>query len=313
MNPTQNNLETRLSMLDKGAAAVALASGQCASYYSILNLCRHGDNVITSRNMYGGTTTLMQHLLPSMGIQAQLFDSNNPDEIKKLVNDRTRGVFVEGVSNPALEITDIEAVSKIAKDNNLPLIVDATFQTPYLCNVIDHGADIVMHSLTKWIGGHGTGIGGIVIDSGKFDWKNSNNPNFVTKDMSYHGLTWATDLPDFLAPVAYILRLRTVPLRTLGGCISPDNAWMFLQGLETLPLRMERHCSNALAMAEFLESHPDVAWVRFPGLKNDKMYDLNKKYLSGKGGSVVVFELKNGLEAGKNLSITYEYLDILQM
>merc|ERR1719412_311991 len=183
---------------------------------------------------------------------------------------------------------------------NLPLIVDATFPTPYLCKPIDYGADVVSHSLTKWFGGHGTGIGGIVVDSGRFDWKNSGrHPLFQTPDMSYHGLTWSADLPEMLAPLAYILRLRTVPLRTLGGCISPDNAWMFLQGIETLPLRMEKHCENALAVAKYLQSHPDVEWVRYPGLEGDSMHELNKKYLKGKGGAMVVCELKGGVDAGR--------------
>jgi len=301
MNPTQAMLETRVSMLDKGATAVALASGQCASFYSTLNLCRAGDNIITGSNLYGGTHTLFEHALPSMGIECRFFDSNNPEEINKLTDSKTRGVFVELVSNPALQIVDLEKVSKVAKNHNLPVICDATFATPYLCNTSEFGVDVSVHSLTKWIGGHGTGIGGIVVDSGTFDWKNSGNPNFVTPDKSYHGLTWGNDLPESLAPIAYALRLRTVPLRTLGGCISPDNAWMFLQGLETLPLRMEKHCSNALAVAEFLKSHPDVSWVKYPGLKDDPNYELNQKYLKGKGGSVVVCELKGGLESGKKL------------
>jgi len=190
-------------------------------------------------------------------------------------------------------------MADVAHAHNLPYIVDATFVTPHLCRPIEHGADVVMHSLTKWLGGHGTGIGGIVVDAGTFDWKNSNNPLFTEPDGSYHGLTWGNDLPPPLAPIAYALRLRTVPLRTLGGCISPDNAWMFLQGIETLPLRVDKHCENALAVAEYLESHADVNWVRYPGLKNDTQYELQKKYIGGKGGPVVVFELNGGIEAGK--------------
>jgi len=238
-------------------------------------------------------------MFPKMGIEVRFFDPKNPKSIKNLVDSKTRCVFAEAVSNPALVVTDVEKLSQNAHDCNLPLIIDETFATPFLQRSIDFGADVVTHSLTKWIGGHGTGIGGIVIDSGRFDWKNSGNPGFIEPDGSYHGLTWAQDLPDMLAPAAYILKLRTGLLRTLGGCISPDNCWMFMQGLETLSLRVEKHCSNAMKVAEFLKGHPDVAWVRYPGLPDDPMYELQQKYIKGKGGPMVVFELKGGLEAGK--------------
>lgn len=300
MNPTHDCLEKRVALLEGAPAALALASGQCASFYSCLNLASSGDNIITGQNLYGGTTTLMQHLMPThMGINFQFMDSKVPDNIDNLVNSRTRAIFVELVSNPSLEVVDLERLSQKAHDHNLPLIVDSTFATPYLCRPLNFGADIIIHSLTKWIGGHGSCIGGIIVDGGKFRWGTSNNPLFEEPDKSYHGLTWGKDLPNTLASLAYILRARTVPLRTLGGCISPDNAWMFLQGLETLPLRMEKHCSNALAVAKFLETHPDVQWVRYPGLENDVNYKLQKKYLNGKGGSVVVFEHKGGKEAGQ--------------
>jgi len=299
MNPTQNYLETRVAMLDGGAAAVALASGQCSSYYSLFNLAQAGDNVLVARNMYGGTHTLAEHLLPKMGIEARFFDPNDFESIGKLADSKTRCVFTEAVSNPALVVTDIQKVADAAHACNLPYIVDETFATPYLCRALDHGADIVMHSLTKWLGGHGNGIGGIVVDGGKFNWAESNNPLFTEPDNSYHGLTWGKDLPPPLAPVAYALRLRTVPLRTLGGCISPDNAWMFCQGIETLPLRVDKHCENATAVAEYLAEHPAVNWVRYPGLKNDSEYEKQKKYLKGKGGPMVVFELNGGIEAGR--------------
>jgi len=298
MNPTQNYLEERLTMLDGGVGATALASGQCASFYSVLNLCSAGDNVIFAENMYGGTHTLGAHLLPKMGIETRFFNPQHPESIANLVDSKTRVVFAEAVSNPALIVTDVEKLAQCAHDANLPLIIDSTFATPYLQNAIKFGADVAMHSLTKRIGGHGTGIGGIVIDSGNFDWKNSGNPGFTTPDGSYHGLTWATDLPDVLAPAAYILKLRTGILRTLGGCITPDNCWMFMQGLETLSLRVEKHCSNAIKVAEFLQDHPDVEWVRYPGLPSDPMFELQKKYLKGKGGPMVVFELKGGVMAG---------------
>lgn len=300
MNPTQDVLEKRVAMLDGGAAAMTTASGQCASFYTLFNVAQAGDNVVLARNMYGGTHTLGQHLLPKMGIEARWFDpTDSYDQIDQLIDGKTRAVFAEVVSNPALVITDIESLANKAHSFNVPLIIDETFSTPWLCRSIDYGADIAMHSLTKWLGGHGTGIGGIVVDSGRFNWAESNNPLFTEPDPSYHGLTWGTDLPAPLAPLAYILRLRTVPLRTLGGCISPDNAWMFLQGIETLSLRVDRHCENALAVAKYLKDHPAVSWVRYPGLESDPMYDLQKKYLKGKGGPMVVFELKAGLEAGK--------------
>jgi O-acetylhomoserine (thiol)-lyase len=195
-------------------------------------------------------------------------------------------------------VADLEAIAEIAHKHGLPLIVDSTFSTPYLTRPLEHGADIVVHSLTKWFGGHGAGIGGIVVDSGKFPWNNGKFPLYDEPDASYHGLRWGHDLPEPLAPLAYILRMRTVPLRNLGACISPDNAWQFLQGIETLPLRMERHCENALAVATHLNAHSTVEWVRFPGLEDDSQAALNDKYLDGKGGSMVVFGIKGGAEAG---------------
>ena len=206
-------------------------------------------------------------------------------------------MFCETVSNPALEVTDLEAVAKVAHAHGLPLIVDSTFSTPYLTQPLKHGADVVVHSLTKWFGGHGVGIGGVVVDSGQFNWAAGKHPLFTTPDNSYHGLRWGIDLPDMLRPLAYILRMREVPLRNLGACIAPDNAWFFLQGIETLPLRMERHCENAMAIAKFLSTHKGVDSVRYPGLETDPMHALNQKYLRGKGGSMVVFGIKGGSAA----------------
>jgi len=195
-------------------------------------------------------------------------------------------------------VVDLDAVAKVARDAGLPLVVDSTFSTPYLTRPLAHGADIVIHSLTKWFGGHGTGIGGVVVDSGRFKWNTGKHPLYDEPDTSYHGLRWGHDLPEPLAPLAFILRMRTVPLRNLGACIAPDNSWMFLQGIETLPLRMEKHCANALRVAQHLKSHDAVEWVRFPGLEDDPMHELNQKYLRGKGGSMVVFGIKGGAEAG---------------
>ncbi len=301
MNPTTDVLERRVALLEGApeAGGLALASGTSAIFYSIINLAQAGDNIVSARNLYGGTYTQFNDILPRLGITVKFVDSNQPENFARAIDDRTRALFCESVSNPALEVTDLEAVARIAHDHGLPLIVDSTFSTPYLTRPIDHGADIVVHSLTKWLSGHGTGIGGIVVDSGKFNWTAGRHVLYTEPDSSYHGLRWGIDLPDPLRPLAFILRMRTVPLRNLGACISPDNSWMFLQGIETLPLRMERHCSNALDVALFLKSHPAVDWVRYPGLPGDSMHALNKKYLRGKGGSMVVFGIKGGKESGR--------------
>ncbi len=300
MNPTSDVLEKRVALLEGApeAGALAVASGMSAIFHSVINLARAGDNIVSARNPYGGTYTLFHDSMPGLGIKVKLIDSTKPEEYARAIDSNTRALFCEGVSNPALEVTDLEAVARIAHDHGLPLIVDSTFGTPYLTRPIDYGADIVVHALTKWLGGHGVGIGGIVIDAGRFDWAGGNHPMFTEPDTSYNGLRWGLDLPEPLAPLAYILRMRTVPLRNMGGCIAPDNSWMFLQGIETLPLRMERHCQNARAVAEHLSAHPGVAWVRYPGLESDPMNALNKKYLKGKGGSMVIFGIKGGAAAG---------------
>ena len=301
MNPTTDVLEKRVALLE-GAhelAGLGVASGTAGIFYSIINLAQAGDNIVSARGLYGGSYTQFNDILPTMGITVKFVDIDDPQEVADAIDDKTRAVFCETISNPASEVTDIRAVADAAHAGGVPLIVDATFSTPYLCRPIEHGADIVVHSLTKWLGGHGTAIGGIVIDSGKFDWSAGKHPLFDTPDSSYHGLRWGHDLPEMLAPLAYILRMRTVPLRNLGACISPDNSWAALQGIETLPLRMDRHCENALATAQFLKEHDAVAWVRYPGLKDDPQYEKNQKFQSGKGGSVVVFEIKGGAESGK--------------
>ncbi|MBE7495660.1 MAG: O-acetylhomoserine aminocarboxypropyltransferase/cysteine synthase [Verrucomicrobiaceae bacterium] len=300
MNPTTDVLEKRVALLE-GAhemAGLGLASGTSAVFYSIINLAQAGDNIVSARNLYGGTYTQFNDILPALGITVKFVDSNDPENFRKAIDGKTRALFCETVSNPALEIADLEEIAKIAHDNGLPLIVDSTFSTPYLTKPLEHGADIVVHSLTKWFGGHGAGIGGIVIDSGKFNWAGGKHPLFTTPDNSYHGLRWGMDLPAPLLPLAYILRMRTVPLRNLGACIAPDNSWFLLQGIETLPLRMERHCENALAVAKHLQKHPGVSWVRYPGLEGDPQFKANQKYLRGKGGSMVVFGIKGGKEAG---------------
>ena len=300
MNPTTDALEKRVALLE-GAhemAGLGIASGTSAVFYSVINLAQAGDNIVSARNLYGGTYTQFNDILPTLGITVKFVDTQDPQNIAKAIDDKTRAVFVETVSNPASEVTDLEACAKVAHDAGLPLLVDATFSTPYLTRSLDFGADIVIHSLTKWLGGHGIGIGGVVVDSGRFKWNTGKHPLYDTPDTSYGGLRWGHDLPDMLAPLAFILRMRTVPLRNLGACISPDNAWQFMQGIETLPLRMERHCQNATAVAEHLKTHKLVEWVRFPGLKDDPEYQKNVKYLQGKGGAMVVFGIKGGKEAG---------------
>ena len=299
MNPTQDALEQRVAALEGAAAGLAHASGTAAVFNAINNIARTGDEIVSAGNLYGGTYTMFNDIFPQFGLTTRFVDANSPDAFAAAINDRTRAVYCETLSNPACDVTDIEAVADVAHAHGLPLIVDATFTTPILQRSIEFGADIVINSLTKWMGGHGTGIGGIVLDAGGFDWKGDRFPLMNEPDASYHGLRWAHDLPPELAPVAYLLRMRTVPLRNLGACLSPDNAWIFAQGIETLPLRMERHCENALRVAEYLNEHPRVEWVRYPGLPGDPSHDRNEKYLSGMGGPMVVFEIHGGQDAGR--------------
>ena len=301
MNPTQAVLESRVALLE-GAhelAALALGSGTSGVFYSIINLAQAGDNIVSARNLYGGSYTQFNDILPTLGIEVRFVDSQDPDAFARAADENTRAFFTETVSNPALEVADLEAISQHARACGVPLIVDSTFSTPYLTRPIEHGADIVVHSLTKWFGGHGTGIGGVVVDAGRFNWGAGKHPLYDTPDSSYHGLRWGHDLPPELSPLAFILRMRTVPLRNLGACISPDNAWIFLQGIETLPLRMERHCDNALAVARHLQDHEAVEWVRYPGLEDSPEHAKNEKYIRGKGGAMVVFGIKGGADAGK--------------
>lgn len=309
MNPTTEALEKRVALLEGAPelGGLGVASGTSAVFYAIINLAQAGDNIVSARNLYGGTYTQFNDILPSLGITVRFVDSNDPRNFERAIDDRTRALFCETVSNPALEVTDLEAVARVAHARGLPLIVDATFSTPYLTRPLAHGADVVLHSLTKWFGGHGTGIGGVVVDGGKFHWTAGRHPLFTSPDASYHGLRWGLDLPEPLRPLAYILRMRTVPLRNLGACIAPDNSWFFLQGIETLPLRMEQHCENALAVARYLKNHPRIEWVRYPGLETDPMFALNRKYLRGKGGSMVVFGIRGGSDAGR------KFIDALRL
>jgi O-acetylhomoserine (thiol)-lyase len=265
----------------------------------VINICGLGDEVVSANNLYGGTYTMFNSILPEMGIKTKFVDPLNPDNFEKEINDRTRMLFVETIGNPVLDVVDMRAISKIAEKHNLPLVVDSTFTPPYLFRPLEHGADIVIHSLTKWLGGHGTGIGGIVVDGGKFDWTDEKFRLYNEPDDSYHGLRYARDLGESLNPIAFCMRMRLVPLRNLGACISPDNAWMFLQGIETLPLRMQRHCDNAMTVAKHLRNQPNINWVRYPGLEDDPAYENASKQFQNGFGGMVVFGIEGGREAGE--------------
>lgn len=307
-DPTGQVLENRLALLEGGAAAVVTASGTAAIHYTALTLARAGDEVVAARNLYGGTYTMFTVLLRDQGIDVRLVDALDPENVRKAITPKTRFVFVEAIGNPSLDVVDIAAVAKVAHEARIPLVVDSTFTPPVNYRPIEDGADIVIHSLSKWIGGHGAGIGGAVIDSGKFDWKGSNVPLMTEPDPAYHGLRWAHDLPDPLAPIAFALRFRTGPLRNLGACLSPDNSWIFLQGAESLPVRMERHNANALRVAEWLKAHEKVSWVRYPGLGDDPAHAVAERLFGGRAsgggtgyGGMVVFGIKgDGKGSGRD-------------
>ena len=297
MNPTWDVFEQRVTALEGGLAACATASGQAAVAYSVLNVTRAGDNIISVSTLYGGTYNLFAHTLPQYGIEVRWADPDDPDAVARLADDKTRLVFAETIGNPKLNVVDLRAWSDAAHAQGLPLIVDNTAATPIHCRVFDHGADVSVHSATKYIGGHGTSIGGIVVDSGRFDWTANSDrfPGLTTPDPSYHGVVWS----DALGPAAYIGRVRTVLLRNTGAALSPFNAFLFLQGLETLPLRMERHSANALAVARHLEGHSAVQWVNYPGLESSPYHEVAKRLLSGGFGGLVTFGIKGGQEAGQ--------------
>lgn len=297
MNPTVDVFEKRMAYLEGGVAALATSSGQAASTFAITNIARSGDEVVAATSLYGGTVSLFVNTLPEMGITVRFVDPSDPDNFRQAINERTKCIYTEIIGNPKLDILDIEAVAAIAHEHGIPLIVDNTFATPYLCRPIEWGADIVIHSATKWIGGHGTSIGGVIVDGGKFNWDNGKFPRLVEPDESYHGLSyWET-----FGNMAYALKLRAHLLRDVGACLSPFNAFLFLQGLETLHVRMDRHCDNAFKLAQWLKDHPAVEWVIYPGFEDHPTHHLAKKYLSNGFGSVVVFGIKGGVEAGRRL------------
>jgi O-acetylhomoserine (thiol)-lyase len=296
MNPTTDVLEKRIAALEGGAAALAYSSGQAAETSAILNIANAGDEIVSTTSLYGGTYNLFHYTLPKLGINVRFVDAEDEAGLRAAINDKTKAVYTETIGNPKLDIVDIEKLANIAHENNLPLIIDNTTPSPALCRPIEHGADIVIHSLTKFVGGHGTSIGGITVDAGKFDWKASGRfPDFVTPDPSYHGLVHA----DAFGPLAFILKARVQGLRDIGACLSPFNAFLILQGAETLHLRMERHSQNALAVAKFLQTHAQVASVNYPGLESSPYYERAKKYLPNGAGALVTFEIRGGLEAGK--------------
>lgn len=294
MNPTVDVLEKRVAALEGGLAALAVSAGSAAVHYAIINIAEKGDNIVSVPLLYGGTYTLFKHMLPKLGIDVRFAESDDPRALNKLINKRTKAVYIESIGNPAGNIPDIEKIAKMAKAKGVPVIVDNTVATPILINPIEYGADIVVHSLTKYMGGHGTTLGGIIVDSGKFPWKDHADryPMLNTPEPSYHGVVYT----EAFGEAAYIGRVRTVALRNTGSALSAMSAWQILQGIETLSLRMERHCSNATAVAQYLENHPDVDWVSYGGLKSSPYYKLAKKYTGGTPASLLTFGIKGGYE-----------------
>lgn len=303
MNPTQDVFEQRIAALEGGVGALATASGQAAITFSIINIAESGDEIVSAASLYGGTYNLFSTTLPKLGIKVKFVDPSDPENFRKAITPKTKALYAETIGNPKGDVLDIEAVAKIAHENGVPLIIDNTFATPYLCRPIEFGADIVVHSCTKFIGGHGTSIGGIIVDGGKFDWANGKFPGLTEPDPSYHGVKYV----EALGPLAYIIKARVQVLRDIGACVSPFNSFLFLQGVETLSLRMERHTSNAQKVASFLESNPNVTWVNYPGSETNSQYAKVKKYLPKGAGSIFTFGIKGGLEAGK------KFIDSLKM
>ncbi|OOY99620.1 O-acetylhomoserine aminocarboxypropyltransferase/cysteine synthase family protein [Solemya velum gill symbiont] len=296
MNPTWDVLEQRVAALEGGIAALAVSAGSAAINYAILTIAEAGDNIVATPQLYGGTYTLFAHMLPKQGIDVRFAESDSAEDLAKLIDDKTKAVFCETIGNPAGNIVDLEAITTMAHSHGVPVIVDSTVATPALMNPIEYGADIVVHSLTKYMGGHGTTLGGIIVDSGKFPWDQNKErfPVLNNPEPSYHGVVYT----EAFGPAAFIGRARTVPLRNTGSALSPMSAFMLLQGIETLSLRMERHCDNAIAVAQFLKDHPSVEWVNYAGLEGDKYYDLAQKYFDGRPSSLMTFGIKGGYEAG---------------
>ena len=294
MNPTSAVLEERLATLEGGRAGVVVGSGMAAQMVALLTLLEAGDELVSASTLYGGTYSQFDYAFRRMGIDTHFVDSDDPQNFAKAITSKTKAVYAETIGNPLNNVLDISAVAAIAHDAGLPLVIDSTFATPYLCRPIEHGADIVVHSVTKWIGGHGTSIGGALIESGKFPWDNGNFPGMTEPSKGYHGIRFYETFGDF----GFTMKARMETLRTMGPTLSPFNSFLFLQGLETLPLRMDRHCANALGVAEFLESHPAVAWVKYAGLENSPYHKLAKTYLPKGPGSLLAFGIHGGQKAG---------------
>jgi O-acetylhomoserine (thiol)-lyase len=300
MNPTQAVFEERIASLEGGVAALAVASGQAAETLTLLNLAENGGHIVSSASLYGGTYNLLHYTLPKLGIETTFV--NDPDDLNEwaaAVRPNTKAFFGETLGNPKGDVFDFEGVSKVAHDNKIPVVIDNTLASPYLAQPLAHGADIVVHSATKFLGGHGTSIGGVIVDGGKFDYENSGRfPSFTEPDPSYHGLVFG-QLPDFLFPARFVLKVRLQYLRDLGPAIAPLNSFLFIQGVETLSLRMERHVANAVSVANWLESRPEVTWVRYPGLASSPWHERQVRYLPKGGGSILAFGIEGGIEAGQ--------------
>ncbi|HAO23748.1 MULTISPECIES: O-acetylhomoserine aminocarboxypropyltransferase/cysteine synthase family protein [unclassified Methylophaga] len=296
MNPTWDVLEKRVAALEGGLAALATSAGSAAIHYAILTIAEAGDNIVTTPQLYGGTYTLFAHMLPKLGIDVRFAETDQAADLEKLIDAKTKAVFCESIGNPAGNIVDIEPIATMAHKHGVPVIVDNTVATPVLLNPIEYGADIVVHSLTKYMGGHGTTLGGIIVDSGKFPWAEHKErfPVLNQPEPAYHGVVYTEQF----AEAAFIARARTVPLRNTGSALSPMNAFLLLQGIETLSLRMERHCENAIAVAKYLQQHPKVEWVNYAGLEGDKYFDLAQKYFNGKPSSILTFGIKGGFDNG---------------
>lgn len=295
MNPTTDVLEKRIAALEGGIGALAFASGHAGIMAAICNIAQAGDDIVSSSTLYGGTFNMFSHTLPRLGIKFQLVDASDPENFRKAITPRTKALYAEIIGNPKINVVDIEKVAQIAHENGIPLIVDATFATPYLCRPFEHGADIIIHSATKFIGGHGTSMGGLVVDSGNFNWGNGNFPLLSNPDPSYHNIKFT----ETFGPAAFITRLRVQTLRDFGACISPFNSFLLLQGLETLHVRMQRHCENTQKVAEYLAQHKQVSWVSYPGLATHPDHELAKKYFPKGAGALLTFGIKGGLEAGR--------------
>src|SRR5712691_1519107 len=295
MNPTTDVLEQRVASLENGAAALATASGQAAQFLTINGLLEGGDEMVSASTLYGGTYTQFEVSFRKLGYNVKFVDPDNPENFRKAITAKTKCLYGETISNPRGNILDIEAVAKIAHEHNLPLVIDNTFATPYLCRPVDFGCDIVVHSLTKFMGGHGNSIGGMIVDGGRFDWKKGAFPQINQPSPAYHGMNFT----DVFGPIAFIIRARVEGLRDIGSCMSPFNAFLFIQGVETLGMRMDRHIANSVAVAKFLDGHKHVTWIKYPGLPSNRYYKLAQKYMPKGGGRIFSFGLKGGYEAGK--------------